>query len=249
MSKAKLAAEFWYKCPNCETPFRYTPINPEDYVPGHCGHICGQSGCSTVMEWDEPTDTGQPEPCAHPPPVKRCSMVGKIGFAILAFVLGSFLVSRIGWHRAQIGYDGAVAWAQDSSPVAGDATQDDSGGDAIATEPDKERCGPQADVRGPWCGSIDDNQLGSGTISLAIKQDLCTGRLSGRWTDDLGASGTLKGETQGEAVIVTLRPRGTRCRFAVNGTLVSPNEITGNFSIFGCKRSDGGTFDITRPSC
>ena len=39
----------------------------------------------------------------------------------------------------------------------------------------------------------------------------------------LGASGKLKGKVQGDAVIVTLKPRGIKCRFAVNGMLVSPN--------------------------
>lgn len=171
-------------------------------------------------------------------------MVRKIAFAILAFALGLFGVSRVGGLPAKIGAYGAVAWAQDSTPADG-AAQDDSGGDVIQSEPNIKL--PPQNVRGPWCGSIDDNQLGLGTISLAITQKGSS--LGGTWTDDLGASGTLKGKIQGSAVIVTLKPRGSKRRFAVNGTLVSPGEITGNYSIFGCKMSDGGTFDITSPTC
>jgi len=33
------------------------------------------------------------------------------------------------------------------------------------------------------------------------------------------------------------------------GTLVAPDEVTGTYSIFGCHQSDGGTLDITSPSC
>jgi hypothetical protein len=169
----------------------------------------------------------------------------KISFAILAFALGLLGVSRVVGLRAKIGAYSAVAWAQDSTPSVDDAAQDDSGGDAIESEPNSMTSPPG--VHGAWCGPIDDNQLGAGTISMAIKQK--GSKLSGSWTDDLGASGTLKGKVQGDAVIVTLKPRGSKCRFAVNGTLVSPNEVTGNYSIFGCKASDGGTFDITRPTC
>lgn len=57
-------AKFWYKCPLCETGFPYAPNSPSDFVFGHCGHQCQQ--CSTFMDWDEPTETGQPRPCAHP---------------------------------------------------------------------------------------------------------------------------------------------------------------------------------------
>ena len=171
-------------------------------------------------------------------------MLRKISFAILAFALGLFGVSHVGGLPEKIAVGGAVAWAQDSTP-AYDAAQDDSGGEVIQSEPNKKS--PPPHVAGPWCGSIDDNQLGPGTLSLDINQK--GSKLNGTWTDDLGASGTLKGKVQGDAVIVTLKPRGSKCRFAVNGTLVSSDEITGTYSIFGCHQSDGGTFDITSPSC
>ena len=170
-------------------------------------------------------------------------MARKIAFAILAFALGSFIVSRVAGLPAKISANGTVAWAQDSAPT--DGAQNDSGADAI--QPDLNKTSSPPDVRGPWCGSINDNQLGLGTISMAIGQK--GSKLSGSWTDDLGASGTLKGKVQGSAVIVTLKARRSKCRFAVNGTLVGPNEVTGNYSIFGCRASDGGTFDITRPTC
>jgi len=88
-------------------------------------------------------------------------MLRKVGFAILAFAFGFFGVSRVGGLPAKIAVDGAVAWAQDSSPAV-DAAQDDSAGDAV---PLKTKT-PPPDVAGPWCGSVEDNEFGSGTISL-----------------------------------------------------------------------------------
>lgn len=99
-------------------------------------------------------------------------MVRKISFAILACAVGSFLIGSIGGHRVQIGYDGAVTWAQDSIPA------DD--GDAAEPEPNKKS--PPPNVRGSWCGSINDNQLGSGTISLAITQKGSNPAVRGRTT-------------------------------------------------------------------
>src|SRR5690348_3919701 len=43
----------------------------------------------------------------------------------------------------------------------------------------------------------------------------------------LGASGKLKGKVQGDAVIVTLKPRGIKCRFAVNGRFASESVAYG----------------------
>ena len=169
-------------------------------------------------------------------------MLGKIGFGILGFTLGLFLIGRSdGLLVAQGGHDSSIAWAQD--PMQG-AAQDNPGDEIV--QPEISDTAPP-NVSGSWCGSINDNLLGLGTISMAIKQK--GSKLSGSWTDDLGGSVSLKGKVQGTAVIVTLKTRGSKCRFAVNGTLVSPNEVTGNYSRFGCRPSDGGSFDITNPTC
>jgi len=58
-----MSTEFWYECANCGTGFPYAPNNPSDFVFEHCGHKCLQ--CSALMNWDEPTENGLPQPCTH----------------------------------------------------------------------------------------------------------------------------------------------------------------------------------------
>jgi len=106
---------------------------------------------------------------------------------------------------------------------------------------------PPPDVQGGWCGSMYDSHIGPGIISVSISQKGT--RLSGTWTSDLVVSGTFKGKVAGNLVTLTLRQDSNQCRAAVNGTLVESGEITGNYTIFGCHKSDGGTFDITRSDC
>jgi hypothetical protein len=166
-------------------------------------------------------------------------MFRKTCAAILAVALASFAIGSVGELVAQYGPDPAVAWAQDSTQIA-NAAQGGSADNFVESEPDQKSTPPN--VGGAWCGSLEDNQLGSGTISMNILQK--GSKIRGSWTDDLGASGTLKGKVQGDAVVVTLKPRGTNCRYHVNGTLVTPTEISGNYSIFGCHIADGGNFDI-----
>lgn len=167
-------------------------------------------------------------------------MFRKTCAAILVVSLASFAIGRVNGLVARYRPDPAVAWAQDSTQADSDAAQSDSVDNFIESEPDQKSTPPT--VGGAWCGSLEDNQLGSGTISMNILQK--GSKIRGSWTDDLGASGTLKGKVRGDAVVVTLKPRGTNCRYHVNGTLVSPTEITGNYSIFGCHIADGGNFDI-----
>ncbi len=162
-------------------------------------------------------------------------MVRKLPFAMLVFALSLLEVSRVGELPAQIRAYGGVAWAQDSDDSSSDVTQPESKGP------------PPPDVAGPWCGSIDDNDFGSGSISLAVNQKKT--KLSGSWSDTLGGNGTFKGKINGDSVTATLMQRGTKCKVAMVGTLVSPDEVTGTYSIFGCHQSDGGSFDITSPSC
>ena len=106
---------------------------------------------------------------------------------------------------------------------------------------------PPPDVHGAWCGSINDSRVGAAAISMSINQK--GAKLSGSWTSDRAGSGTLKGKIVGHALTLTLQQEGDRCRAAVNGALVQSDEITGSYSIFGCRQSDGGTFDITSREC
>jgi hypothetical protein len=167
-------------------------------------------------------------------------MFRKTGAAIIAVSLASFAIGVVGEIVAQFGPEPAVAWSQDSTQVANDAAPGDSADNFLESEPDQKSTPPN--VGGAWCGSLEDNQLGSGTISMNVLQK--GSKIHGSWTDDLGASGTFKGKVQGNAVVVTLKPRGTNCRYHVNGTLVTPTEISGNYSVFGCHIADGGNFDI-----
>jgi hypothetical protein len=171
-------------------------------------------------------------------------MLHKIALAILVVALGLFIVSSVGLISAKILGDGAVAWARDSTPDVNGASEDGSS-DVIQPVPQPNALPP--DVHGSWCGSINDIDFGPGTISLAVKQK--RGKLSGSWSDTLGGNGKFKGKINGDTITATLTQRGTKCKVAMVGTLVSPDEASGTYSIFGCRASDGGTFDITRPSC
>jgi hypothetical protein len=106
---------------------------------------------------------------------------------------------------------------------------------------------PPPNVAGSWCGPVKDNDLGSGQINLSINQS--GKQLSGSWSDDFGGSGSLTGKINGTAVSAKLRDQANKCKLQVNGTLVSPGEITGTYSQFGCHQADGGSFDITSPTC
>lgn len=106
---------------------------------------------------------------------------------------------------------------------------------------------PPPDVQGAWCGTLNDSRAGSGTIAMTISQNRA--KLGGIWTSDLTGTGTFKGRIAGNSVTFTLRQKGSACRAAVTGTLVQSGEITGNYSIFGCHQSDGGTFDMTSSDC
>ena len=168
-------------------------------------------------------------------------MMRKISFAILALASVLLGANCVGGLRPEIVHYGGVAWAQDSTPAA--AAQDDSAGDTgeldIKSSP--------ANVAGPWCGFISDNAFGDGTISLQVRQKGT--KLSGSWADTFGLSGKFNGKINGDSITATLKARRTKCKIAMVGALVAPNEVSGTYSIFGCRQSDGGTFDITSPSC
>jgi hypothetical protein len=168
-------------------------------------------------------------------------MVRKIAFAILALASVLLGINCVGGLRPEIGHYVAVAWAQDSAPAA--ATQEDSAADTGEFDT---KSSP-ARVAGPWCGSINDTAFGDGTISLQVKQKGT--KLSGSWSDTFGLSGKFNGKIKGDSITAILTARRTKCKVAMVGALVAPNEVSGTYSIFGCRQSDGGTFDITSPSC
>jgi hypothetical protein len=129
-------------------------------------------------------------------------------------------------------------YAQDSSPEYQSA---------ISSTDGKLKPPPPAPVAGAWCGTVQDNLVGTGQINLAIKQK--KQNLSGTWTDEFGGFGTLTGKIVGDAVSVKLKDKASKCKLAVNGTLEAPNELSGTYSQFGCKQADSGSFDIESPGC
>ena len=132
---------------------------------------------------------------------------------------------------------GGAAWAQEASQSAA----------PVGTPDAKLKKSPPPNVAGSWCGSLKDDDEGAGQINLSIKQN--GKQLSGNWSDDFGGSGTLTGKISGTAVSVKLKDVASKCKIQGNGTLVSPGEITGTYSQYGCHEADGGSFDITSPSC
>ena len=111
----------------------------------------------------------------------------------------------------------------------------------------KAKKSPPLSVAGSWCGPLKDDDLGPGQINLSINQS--GKQLSGSWSDDFGGNGTLTGKINGTAVSVKLKDDANKCKIQANGTLVAPGEITGTYSQFGCHEADGGSFDISSPTC
>ena len=104
-----------------------------------------------------------------------------------------------------------------------------------------------ANVAGPWCGTVDDDIFGFGNITLSITQK--GAHLKGTWSDDLGGFGNLNGKITGTAITAKLHNKASHCGLSVNGILVNPSEVAGTYAVFGCNQADGGTFDITTPTC
>ena len=115
-------------------------------------------------------------------------------------------------------------------------------------EPEAQITSPTHDVSGPWCGVVNDQNFGSGQINLSVVQK--KKNLHGVWSDSLGGFGTFTGKLNGTAITVTMRDKASKCRLAVNGSLISDSEpdsnITGSYAQFGCHQADGGTFDLER---
>jgi len=137
----------------------------------------------------------------------------------IPFAILAFALGWLGLSRV----GGLPAKIRVYGAVAWAQDSDDSGSDV--SEPES-KGPPPPHVAGPWCGSIKDN-----------------------WSDTLGGNGTIKGKIIGDSITATLKQRGTKCKVAMVGSLVAPDEVSGTYSIFGCHESDGGRFDITSPSC
>ena len=105
---------------------------------------------------------------------------------------------------------------------------------------------------GIWSGSIDDSNGGFGELDMTISQHNRV--ISGVWEtsfDDpsFNESGVLTGTVLASSVKVVLKPSIRRtCKVRALGLILSENEVSGNYTGFGCPRgfSDSGSFDIGR---
>ena len=115
-----------------------------------------------------------------------------------------------------------------------------------AAVPEGQVASPTLDISGPWCGPVNDQNYGSGLINLSVVQK--KKNLHGTWSDSLGGFGTFTGKLNGTAITVTMRDQASKCRLAVNGSLISDSDsdsnIVGSYAQFGCHQADGGTFDL-----
>ena len=179
--------------------------------------------------------------------ISRCLIITLASLAILAAAAFPFPRPGLGDSGANETTD--LTQVQEPPQSAESDTPNYSGASNYSDDAQSEsskRTSPPA-VQGTWCGPMNDNHFGLANISMDISQR--GSKLSGTWTSSLGRSGTLKGKIAGSAVSLTLQEKDNVCRAAVNGTLVQSDEITGNYTIFGCHQSDGGTFDMTSPDC
>lgn len=126
----------------------------------------------------------------------------------------------------------------------------DSEASASAESPDA----LPANVQGSWSGSISDDSLGAGTITLSIQQH--NKKLSGGWTATFKTAdflGGIEGGSQSTAKQVTLKLGSSsfdkrNCSLKFKSTLLNATEIQGNYEWSGCgkqfKGDKGGTIDI-----
>jgi hypothetical protein len=105
-----------------------------------------------------------------------------------------------------------------------------------AAVPEGQAVSPTLDISGPWCGALNDPNYGSGQINLSVVQK--KKNLQGTWSDNLGGLGTFTGKINGTAITVTMRDQASKCRLAVNGSLISDSDsdsnLVGSYAQFGC---------------
>src|SRR5215813_12660427 len=151
----------------------------------------------------------------------------------------------------------AVAWAAISILTTasagftqvqpGDALIAEESSDAVSQSDSTRRKSPPPDIHGLWCGSARDIEFGQGKIIINIVQ---RGRkLTGTWSADWAGDGTFRGSLKGNTVNLRLKQKGSACRAAATGSLVSPQEIVGDYRIFGCHESDGATIVLANSDC
>ena len=97
-----------------------------------------------------------------------------------------------------------------------------------AAQPEAQVTSPTHDISGAWCGVVNDQNFGSGQINLSVIQK--KKNLHGVWSDSLGGFGTFIGKINGSAITVSMRDKASKCRLAVNGSLIADSEPDSNIA-------------------
>jgi hypothetical protein len=159
-------------------------------------------------------------------------MLRKITIALAGVSLISLLIATI--HGR---FGSATAWATSW-------LDDSDNGNEI--EPDKKA--PPPNIAGAWSGSIDDNDAGTGSLSLDVTQK--NSKINGEFDCYFG-SGSFSGSINSAGVIkFTAKLEGSckgTCHLQVNASLPHPTEMSGTYKVQGCKhaKGDSGTFLVT----
>ena len=178
-----------------------------------------------------------------------------VAFSIAIFASGR-IVQSVGLGQSYSG----VAWAQDVTDQ--DATDQDGTdadqGDDVSSEPDSKVKPPN--ISGMWSGDIVDNELGSATLTVDIRQK--GSKLKGDWMTVGGTTGTFKGKIKSDGMSITLTfgMKHSKCRIFAEGTLgqatpvaadlavpeVSPyTTIEGTYTSKKCSDASTGNFGLT----
>jgi hypothetical protein len=166
-------------------------------------------------------------------------MLAKVGLVIAGTALAMFAMGRFESVAAHRGFGGPVACAQETNDSGDDASaQDDADSEAAMS------------ASGIYSGTIMDSGEGDGMISASLSQ--IHSKLIGTFvatfpTADYGP-GFVKGKIQSNGAINARLKFSLKGKCGVNfhGTFVNGNEITGDYTMTGCKgMSNHGTFDMT----
>ncbi len=181
--------------------------------------------------------------------------MSKTFFALVAFSIAIFASGRIVQSVTPGQSYSGVAWAQDATDQ--DATDADQGDD-VSSEPDSKVKPPN--ISGMWTGHIVDNELGSATLTVDIRQK--GSKLKGDWMTEGGTTGTFKGKikSDGMSVNLTFGKKHSKCRIFAEGTLgtqpaVEPDpaapdvaqdtSIEGMYTSKNCSDASTGMFNLT----
>jgi hypothetical protein len=173
-------------------------------------------------------------------------VLGLVGFGTRSAVAQTISPNSIAVTSTEVDPEAAANDAAIETDLAADL--DDSGDQASPA-----RLPLPINVQGGWAGSITDNKLGAGDISITITQK--NRKLSGGWqitwpTAPQPFTGNFKGRATARLVQFHLQSGQFNrkvCRLNFTSTSASGTGISGNYHWFNCGAQfrGGGTIDIT----